>query len=145
MDPADITHAGFPEGPSGRFNTLGTWTYGIMKYTKNPDAAKQLLQYWLDAAQFQKWLQAQKGYIIPPVSKYVDDPVYTADPKLAPYLDVVNYGRNKGFAGPTNQKAAQVGAQYIVSDTFAKAIQTGDAKSAIEEGAKLMERIYGRG
>jgi multiple sugar transport system substrate-binding protein len=54
-------------------------------------------------------------------------------------------GRNKGFSGPTNQKAAQVGAQYIVSDTFAKAIQTGDAKSAIEEGAKLMERIYGRG
>ena len=145
VDPADITHAGFPEGPSGRFNTLGTWTYGIMKYSKNADAAKNCLQYWLDAAQFTKWLEAQKGYIIPPVSKYVDNAVYTADPKLAPYLDVVNYGRNKGFSGPTNQKAAQVGAQYIVSDTFAKAIQTGDAKSAIEEGAKLMERIYGRG
>jgi multiple sugar transport system substrate-binding protein len=145
VDPADITHAGFPEGPSGRFNTLGTWTYGVMKYSKNQDAAKNCLQYWLGADQFTKWLEAQKGYIIPPVSKYVDNAVYTADPKLAPYLDVVNYGRNKGFSGPTNQKAAQVGAQYIVSDTFAKAIQTGDAKSAIEEGAKLMERIYGRG
>ena len=67
-----------------------------------------------------------------------------AIPKLAPYLDVVNYGRNKGFAGPANQKAAQAGSQYIVVDTFAKAIQNGDAKGAIEEGARLLERIYGR-
>ena len=35
-------------------------------------------------------------------------PVFTADPKLAPYLDVVNYGRNKGYAGPANQQAARV-------------------------------------
>ena len=71
-------------------------------------------------------------------------PVYTTDPKLAPYLDVVNYGRNKGFAGPSNQKAAQVNAQYIVTDTFAKAVQNGDAAAAIEEGAGLLDRIYNR-
>jgi len=144
VDPSDISHAGLPAGPAGRFNTLTTMSYGVMKYSENQDAAKALLTYWLDKPQFQAWLEAQKGYIIPPGPAYVSLPVYTADPRLAPYLDVVNYGRNKGFAGPTNQKAAQVSSQYIISDTFAKAIQNGDAKGAIDEGASMLERIYGR-
>lgn len=144
VDPADINHAGLPSGPAGRFNVLGSWSYGVLKYSKNQDAAKSFLQWWLSPDQFQAWLSAQKGYIIPPVPKYVELPVFTEDPKLAPYLDVVNYGRNKGYAGPANQKAARVSSQYIITDTFAKAIQTGDAKGAIEEGARLLERIYGR-
>ena len=144
VDPADITHAGYPEGPSGRFNQLSSWSYAVMKYSGNQDSAKALLQYWTGADQMKAWLEAQKGYIIPPAKSLASDPVYTSDPKLAPYLDVINYGRNKGYAGPLNQKAAQVGSQYIVVDTFAKAIQNNDAKGAIEEGAKLLERIYGR-
>jgi len=144
VDPADITHAGLPEGPSGRFNALGSWSYAAMKYSKNQEAAKKFLEWWLSGDQYQAWLEAQKGYIIPPVPSLAELPVYTTDPKLAPYLDVVNYGRNKGFAGPSNQKAAQVNAQYIVTDTFAKAIESGDAASAIKEGADLLERIYNR-
>ena len=42
------------------------------------------------------------------------------------------------------RSAADAGAQYIVVDTFAKAVQTGDAKGAIADGASLLERIYGR-
>jgi multiple sugar transport system substrate-binding protein len=144
VDPADITHAGFPEGPAGRFNVLSTMSYGVMKYSENQEAATALLTHWLDQPQFQAWLEAQKGYIIPPTPNYADLAVYTDDPRLAPYLDVVNYGRNKGYAGPTNQKAAQVSSQYIISDTFAKAIQNGDAAAAIDEGARMLERIYGR-
>jgi multiple sugar transport system substrate-binding protein len=144
VDPADITHGGFPEGPAGRFNALNSMSYGLMKYSGNQEAGKALLTYWTGKEPFTAWLEAQKGYIIPPVSSYASNPVYTSDPKLAPYLDVVNYGRNKGFAGPANQKAAQAGSQYIVVDTFAKAIQNGDAKGAIEEGARLLERVYGR-
>ena len=144
VDPADITHGGFPEGPAGRFNALNSMSYGLMKYSKSQDAGKALLEYWTSTDPFTAWLEAQKGYIIPPASSYASNAVYTADPKLAPYLDVVNYGRNKGFAGPANQKAADAGAQYVVVDTFAKAVQTGDAKGAIEDGANLLERIYGR-
>jgi multiple sugar transport system substrate-binding protein len=144
VDPADITHAGLPEGPSGRFNALGSWSYGVMKYSDNQEAASAFLEWWLAPDQYQAWLEAQKGYMIPPVPNYAGLPVFTSDPKLAPYLDVVNYGRNKGYAGPANQKAARVSSQYIVTDTFAKAIQSGDAKGAIEEGARLMERIYSR-
>jgi multiple sugar transport system substrate-binding protein len=144
VDPADITHGGFPEGPAGRFNQLNSMSYGLMSYSENQEAGRALLEYWTGTEPFTAWLEAQKGYIIPPAASYASNPVYTTDPKLAPYLDVVNYGRNKGYAGPANQKAAQAGAQYIVVDTFAKSIQNGDAQGAIEEGARLLERIYSR-
>jgi multiple sugar transport system substrate-binding protein len=144
VDPADIAHASFPEGPAGRFNPLATWSYAAMKYSQNPDAARALLEWWTAPEQMQAWLEAQRGYIIPPVPGLAELPVYTADPKLAPYLEVIEYGRNRGYAGPANEKAARVSSQYIITDTFAKAIQTGDAKGAIEEGARMLERIYSR-
>ena len=136
VDPADITHGGFPEGPAGRFNALNSMSYGPMKYSDNRRmAGKALLTYWTSTEPFTAWLEAQEGYIIPPALELrLESRSTPRDPKLAPYLDVVNYGRNKGFAGPANQKAADAGAQYVVVDTFAKAVQTGDAKGAIEDG-----------
>jgi multiple sugar transport system substrate-binding protein len=115
-----------------------------MKYSENQEAAAQLLDWWLSPENYTAWLEAQKGYIIPSSASYASNPVFTSDPKLAPYLDVVNYGRNKGYAGPANQNAARVSSQYIVTNTFAKAIESGDAAAAIEEGARLLERIYSR-
>jgi len=144
VDPADITHGNHPEGPSGRFNQLNSMSYGLMSYSENQEAGRALLEHWTSTEPFTAWLEAQKGYIIPPASSFASNPVYTTDPKLAPYLETVNFGRNKGYAGPANQKAAQAGAQYIVVDTFAKAIQNNDAAGAIEEGARLLERIYSR-
>ena len=144
VDPADVTHGGFPSGPAGRFNALNCMSYALMDYSENQDAGKALLQHWTGVEPFTAWLEAQKGYIIPPTPDYATNPVYTSDPKLAPYLEVIEYGRNKGYAGPANQKAATAGAQYVVVDTFAKAIQNGDAAAAIEEGARLLERIYSR-
>jgi multiple sugar transport system substrate-binding protein len=144
VDPADINHGGFPAGPAGRFNQLNSMSYALMSYSENQQAGRALLEHWTSAEPFTAWLEAQKGYIIPPASSFASNTVDTADPKLAPYLEVIEYGRNKGYAGPANQKAAQAGAQYIVVDTFAKAIQNGDAQGAIEEGARLLERVYSR-
>ena len=52
-------------------------------------------------------------------------------------------GRHKGYAGPSNQKAAEAFARYTVIDMFAQAIQSGDAQSAIENAASILERVYG--
>ncbi len=144
VDPADINHASFPGGPAGRFNVLGSRSYGIMKYSKNQDAARQYLEWWSAPERFQPWLEVQKGYIIPPLPTYTENPIYTEDPKLAPYLEVVNYGRNKGYAGAADQKAALASSQYIVTDTFTRAIQTGDAEAAIMQGAEQLKRVYSR-
>jgi multiple sugar transport system substrate-binding protein len=144
VDPADIWHAPLPAGPAGQFVELGSWSYAAMSYSENQEAAVELLKWWTGPEPFQAWLEAQKGYIIPPGPGLAELEVYTADPALAPYVQVAEIARHKGYAGPSNQKAAQVGAQYIVVDAFANAIQNGDAGQAIEQAARQLERIYGR-
>ncbi len=144
VEPEDIWHATLPAGPAGAFVQLGSWSYAAMKYSKEQEAALEFLEWWTSRDHFEPWLQAQKGYIIPMAPGYADLEVYTADRSLEPYARVAEIARNKGYAGPANEKAARVSSQYIVTDTFAKAIQSGNAQQAIEEGAQQLQRIYGR-
>jgi len=123
--------------------SLGSWSYGILTSSENQDAAKEFLTWWTSREHLQPWLEAQEGYIIPATAAFAELPIYTEDPSLAPFVQVANFARNAGFAGPTNQKAAEVSARYVVSDTFAQAIQSGDAAGAIARGAQQLERIYG--
>lgn len=140
----DTFHAPLPSGPEGQFAVLGSRSMGIMQYSENQDVAKAFLEWWFQEEQFLSWLQVYEGYIIPPGPAFIEDPAFTGDPKLAEYVNVVNIGRNKGYAGPANQKSAQAAAQYIVVNAFAEAVQGGDAGAAIEQGARLLERVYGR-
>lgn len=140
----DTFHAPLPAGPSGQFAALGSRSMGVLNYSKNQDAAKAFLQWWFEPAQFQAWLTAFKGYIIPPGPAFIKDKVFTEDPKLAVFAEIVNYGRNKGYAGPANLKAAKSAAQYVVVNTFANAVQNGDSGGAIKQGAQMLDRIYNR-
>lgn len=140
----DTFHAPMPAGPEGQFAALGSRSMGIMNYSENQDVAKAFLEWWFQEEQYLSWIRVYEGYIIPPGPAFLEDEAFTADPKLAEYVNIVNIGRNKGYAGPANLKSAQAAAQYVVVNTFADAVQSGDAGSAIENGARMLERIYGR-
>lgn len=140
----DTFHAPLPAGPEGQFAVLGSRSMGIMKYSQNQDVAKAFLEWWFQPDQYSAWLTEYEGYIIPPGPAFIELPAFTEDPKLEEFLNIVKIGRNKGYAGPANLKAATAAAQYIVVNTFANAVQTGDAGAAIEEGARMLERVYSR-
>ena len=140
----DTFHAPLPSGPSGQFAALGSRSMGILSYSKNQDEAKAFLEWWFDPENYLAWSRSFKGYIIPPGPAFIDDPVFTEDPKLAEFVNIVNIGRNKGYAGPANLKAAQSASQYIVVNTFANAVQGGDVGGAISQGASMLERVYSR-
>src|SRR5690606_31209194 len=137
-------HAPLPAGPAGRFATLGSRSIGIMSYSDSQEEAKAFLERWFSAEPFQSWLEAYEGYILPPGPTFTELPVYTEDPKREPYIQVPEIARNKGWAGPANLKAAQVSSQYVIVNTFANAVQTGDAGAAIDEAVAHLQRIYGR-
>jgi multiple sugar transport system substrate-binding protein len=107
-------------------------------------SAKEYLKWWFEDKQFGDWWRSQEGYMLQPVKKYYTDPVWFKDPKMAPFREQPKYGQNMGFAGPPNEKAAMAWSKYIVVDTFAKAVQGGDPKQAIEWGAEQLKRIYDR-
>jgi multiple sugar transport system substrate-binding protein len=117
---------------------------GVLSYSENQDEAKAFLEWWFDPEQYVAWLTAFEGYIIPPGPAFIEEPIFTEDPKLAEFLNIVKIGRNKGYAGPANLKAAQAASQYVVVNTFATAVQNDDAGGAIEDGARMLERIYSR-
>jgi len=143
VEPDDIWHAGYPEGPAGRFNVLGSRSMAAMSYSANADVAVEFLQHFFSREVFIPWLESQGGYIIPMAPGYADLEIYTGNPALAPYPEVAEYSRPKGYAGPSNQKAAEAAARYIIVDTIAQAIQSGDAAGAVQQAEAQLQRIYG--
>lgn len=140
----DTHHMLIPRGPAGRFYWLGSRTFAILKKSKNIEGAKEFLKWWFQDAQYNEWWRLQEGYHLQHVKKLAKDPMWDADPKMAPYREIPKYGRDLGYAGPPDDKASLAYSKYIVVDTFAKAVQSGDAKGAVKWGAKQLKRIYER-
>ncbi len=140
---ADMDHADPPKGPAGQFYELQGQSFGILKNSKNVAGAKDFLKWWFDQKQFGDWLHAQNVYQLPPTKSWANDPMWTKDPKTAAFGREVNFGRVDGYAGPLNDKAALARSKYIIVDTFAKAVQSGDAQGSISWGADQLKQIYG--
>jgi multiple sugar transport system substrate-binding protein len=143
VDPDDIWHAGYPEGPSGRFNVLGSRSMAVMTYSPNTEAATEFLEFFYTPEIFIPWLEAQEGYVIPMAPGYADHEMYTGNPSLAPFAEVGDYSRNKGYAGPANQASAESFTRNIIVNIFAQAIQSGDAAGAVQQAETQLQRIYG--
>jgi len=139
----DMHHMLLPKGPAGRFYWLGSRTFAILKNSKNIAGAKEFLKWWFQDEQFLPWWRLQEGYQLQHTAKLATDPMWDKDPKMSPFRDQPKYGRDLGYAGPPNEKASLAYSKYIIVDTFAKAVQGGDAKAAVDWGADQLKRIYG--
>ncbi len=107
-----------------------------------PNAAKAFLKWWFEDKQYGDWFHLQEGYFLQNSKKWASDPMWDKDPKMAPFREQPKYGRNQGYAGPGNEKASLAWSKFIVVDTFAKAVQSGDAAGSIAWGADELQRIY---
>ena len=143
VEPDDIWHEGFPEGPAGRFNGLGSRSMAAMNYSPNAEVAVEFLQHLFTPEVFIPWMESQAGYIIPMAPGYAEHEMYTGNPALAPYPGVSEYSRAKGYAGPSNQNASEAAARYVIVDTIARAIQSGDAAGSVQQAEAQLQRIYG--
>ena len=59
----------------------------LFKYSKFPNAAKAYLAFMMEKEQYEPWQQAAIGYVSQPLKAYEKNPVWTSDPKNAPYRD----------------------------------------------------------
>jgi len=139
----DMNHMLFPRGPAGRFYQLGTRVFAILKSSKNIPAAKEFLKWWFQDQQYDEWWRIQEGYHLQHVVRLEKDPMWDKDPKMVSFRDEPKYGRAQGYAGEPNEKAALAWSKYIIVDTFARAVQSEDAKASVEWGAEQLKRVYG--
>jgi multiple sugar transport system substrate-binding protein len=131
-----------PKGPAGRFYQLGTRTMGILKNSPNVPAAREFLKWWFQNEQYDTWWRLQEGYHLQHVKRLSNDPMWIKDPKIAVFRDEPKYGVPIGYPGPPNEKASMSWSKYIVVDVFARAVQSGDAKVAVDWGVEQLKRVY---
>jgi multiple sugar transport system substrate-binding protein len=139
----DMNHTLIPKGPGGRFSLLGTRTLAVLKNSKNIAGAREFLTWWFGDKPYGDWVHIQEGYTLPSTKKWAKDPMWGKDPKMFAFSLQPSIGRDQGWAGPPNAKSGLAFSKYIVVDTFAKAVQSGDAAGSIKWGADQLQAIYG--
>jgi len=111
----DIQHAPLPKGPAGQFGFHLLQSHMLMKYSKNQEPAKKLVQWLQTTANYEKWFLSQKGFATPCTAAWEKHKLWEEDPVMAPYKVAARLGQAPGFAGPPNAKAAEVWTKYIIT------------------------------
>jgi multiple sugar transport system substrate-binding protein len=140
----DIQHASMPIGPVGRPTELGLLTQAMVyRYSKYPQAAKEYLRFMWEREQYEPWQQASIGYITQPLKAYASNPVWTADPKYAPFRDATSAMLYHGYAGELGQASAAAMANYVIVNMVAD-VATGARTpgEAAERARRRAERYY---
>ncbi len=142
---ADIRTASNPIGPVGHSTNFNLFSQAfIFKYSRYPNAAKEYLRFMMEKDQVAPWVTGMKGYITPALKAYADLPIWTSDPNITPYRDVLKGTHFDGWAGKPGKAAATALNDFVVVDMFADACVNGSSpQDAAATAEKRLKAIYG--
>ena len=140
----DMDHANLPIGPVGRPTELQLVLVAYAyKYSKYPKAVKEYLRFMWEKDQYEPWQQASNGYISPPLAAFTDNPVWTADPKVTPFRDLLRNALDNGYAGMLGYASAAVMGDFVLVDMFAEACTRNQTpKAAAQRAGERAKRYY---
>jgi ABC-type glycerol-3-phosphate transport system substrate-binding protein len=142
-DIAKVTgHGHMPKGPGGRFYAIGGQGRAVMKYSKNQQVAKEFLRWFMDRPQYDKWMNANDGYVVGPTPYWEKHALWERDPKLVPFKESVKYGRWPGYPGVPSRKASEALVKYILVDMYAQAIKGMKAEDAVKWAEAELKKAY---
>lgn len=141
---ADINHANMPIGPVGTPTELHLFTQAfIFNYSPAPNAAKEYLRFMLSAERAEPWVEAMSGYVTPALKAYKDLDVWTRDPKVTPYRDVIANMLPNSHAGRPGTRSAAALSEYIVLDMLADTTVNGmSPQDAARRAENRLLRIF---
>jgi multiple sugar transport system substrate-binding protein len=142
----DIGHADFPIGPVGK-RTQGILVINscVFAYTKYPNAAREYLRFMMEQEQYVPWQQASIGYWCHPLQAYDANPLWSSDPKVTAYRDVMRNALPQSYKGKPSRAAAAAKADMVVLQMFAS-VCAGQAspQEAAAQAQKRAERYFKR-
>jgi multiple sugar transport system substrate-binding protein len=131
---ADCLHAPLPAGPKGAHSYHTVASHMVMKYSKNTQAALELLRWLHQRENYEKWFVVHKGYVVGPTRDWEDHPMWKEDPAMASFRTAPQaQTRLMGFAGQPDKHAAEAWNKYIVTVMYAQACS---GKLSPEESVK---------
>ena len=138
-----LAHVNNPEGPAGRFHTVGPRSPAIMEYSPEKEAAADFIRFLFQDDNFSNFITVNNGYIQGLTPKWESHPVWDSDPALKIFSTNAKFGRSYGHAGPWNRASGEVKEKYIIVDIFARAAQGEDPKETADWAQKELENVYG--
>jgi multiple sugar transport system substrate-binding protein len=131
-----------PIGVAGiRVGGARTMSYGIYKFSKVQDLAKQFL-YEMNA-QSLKGMEASTGYNHPFLKGFLKKPmpVIGSEPKLQLLQDYNDYVKLIGYPGPMTKTATSMYAKFIVPTMFAEVAKGKAPRAAMEEAEQKLRAV----
>ena len=138
-----------PKGPAGRMMGAASEFYGIWKFARNKEAAKEFLRHY--SANWREAFIASSGYnnpcfagLVPrPMPILSDDPSSTPHDKLAILQDSGAWSAIPGYPGPASPAMDEIYYEFIIPDMMAKAA-TGQLTpaEAVKWAAGQCEAIF---
>ena len=104
---------------------------------------REYLRFMWEKPQVDAWETASNGYVAPPLPAWNDNPVWTADPKVTPFRDVLKYALDIGYSGTLGYASAAVMGDFVCVDMFAEACTGAQTpKAAAQRAAERAKRYY---
>jgi multiple sugar transport system substrate-binding protein len=139
----DIRVIAPPKGPVKQIMGAASEFYGIWKFAKNKEVAKEFLRYY--AANWPEAFKASEGYnnpcfagLVPkPMPILSDDPTSTPKDKFAVLQDSDQWSAIPGYPGPATPAMDEIYYQFILNDMMTK---TATGQSSAEDAVKFATR-----
>src|SRR5262249_7199105 len=115
-----------------------TMSYGIYKFSKVQDLAKQFL-YEMNAESL-KGMTASTGYNHPFLKGFLKKPmpILGAEPKLELLQDFGDYVKFIGYPGPMTKTATSMYAKFIIPTMFAEVAKGKAPRAAMEDAEQKL-------
>ena len=115
----------------------------VFKHTQVPERRQGLLQFMMEAEQYDPWLTGCLGYWSHPLEAYDKSAVWESDPKLAVYRNGTENQFWTGYKGPITQAAGAVAAEYVMVQMCAS-VASGQAtpRRRPSEAERRARRYY---
>jgi multiple sugar transport system substrate-binding protein len=139
----DTLHAPLPAGPGGQFSYHVPFSNMLMGYSKNQKAAKDFLRWIGSKEVYEPWFVSQQGFSVGATTDWEKHTLWGKDPVMLPFRQAARTGRFAGYAGPSDQKAAEVLTKYILTDMYAKAVQGMAPEAAVDWAHAELVKIHG--
>ena len=124
-----------PKGPAGRFTGTQINWWGVLNTTKgiDLDASKDLIKQFFSIKNLDPFFKAGRGYIIPMLPGYANEPIWDPDPKLATTKDVFTLSLPPGYNLSEQTKLSGLMIdKVIMGKLFSQACNTGNARAALD-------------
>ena len=121
-----------PKGPKGRFIVGLSNNLGIFKKAKNPEMAKKLVAFMLDAEWQRVWMKASGYQVVSPYPKLSEDDFWKTEAGKV-FTDTPNYYQFLGYPAPFTPSAGTVANSRLLTNAMEKVVvQNSSVDDAIK-------------